>query len=277
MSQSLRAPLSPAEACAGVVLLAGKTVRGKLTYRVSAVLSLIASALGYMVFVLVWRAVYAENPGRLPLSARALFPYLLWAFALNFALMLSVESRFAQRVRLGLVTSDLLRPIGFLPVQLAQAVGDVITNGWLLIPLLALGTWAFGFGVWPPTPSAALFGALSAGLGFLVNFGVSYLLVQVIFLTDSYYGVFFTRTALQQVFSGLSAPLVLFPAPLRAVARALPFHHVIETPVRIWLGQAAPRELPLLLLEQAAWAAGLLLGASAIFSAVLRRHQIQGG
>jgi ABC-2 type transport system permease protein len=94
---------------------------------------------------------------------------------------------------------------------------------------------------------------------------------------QSGYGIFFLRGALHQVFSGLSAPLVMFPPPLRAVAEALPFHHEIETPARLWLGLVPGREVPALLATQAAWAFGLILTGELIFSAVMRRHQIQGG
>jgi ABC-2 type transport system permease protein len=277
VSHSLRAPLRLGQSCRGFLTLTEKTVRGRYAYRVASALSLLANAVGYLVFVLVWRAVYAENPGRLAVPAEQLFPYLMWAFALNFVLTLAVDGRFMQRVRLGLVTSDLLRPMGFMPVQLAQAVGDVVTNAGMMLPLVAVGVLAFGVGVFPPTASALLFGLLSLALAFLVNFGISYLIVQATFLTDSSYGVFFTRVALHQVFSGLSAPLALFPGPLRAAAAALPFHCVVETPVRIWLGQATRSELPGLLLTQLGWAAALLLLSGAIFDQVLKRHQIQGG
>jgi ABC-2 type transport system permease protein len=89
--------------------------------------------------------------------------------------------------------------------------------------------------------------------------------------------VLFARAALHQVFSGLSAPLVMFPPPLRRVAAWLPFRHEIETPARLWLGQASLAEAPSLLLQQAAWGVGLVLAGELVFRAVMHRHQIQGG
>jgi ABC-2 type transport system permease protein len=79
------------------------------------------------------------------------------------------------------------------------------------------------------------------------------------------------------VFSGLAAPLVMFPEALGDVARALPFRHIIETPVRLWLGLVPVADVPVLLLSQTAWAVGLLVVAEAIFRAVMRRYQVQGG
>ena len=115
------------------------------------------------------------------------------------------------------------------------------------------------------------------GLALLVNFAISYLLVQLSFVTQTLYGVYFARVALHQAFSGVAAPLAMFPGALAVWASALPFRHVIETPARILLGQAADSEIPGLLFGQAAWALGLLALSSAIFHSVLKRHQIQGG
>jgi len=129
----------------------------------------------------------------------------------------------------------------------------------------------------PASGLAALLGLVSLGLGFLIGFGISYLMVQAAFLLQSGYGVFFARAAVHQIFSGLSAPLIMFPAGLRNAAEVLPFHHEIETPVRIWLGHATGREAGALLAAQAAWGVGLIVTGELIFRAVMRRHQIQGG
>lgn len=260
----------------GFWVLAEKTLRAKFVYRLSLLVSLVANAVGYVVFFLVWSEVYRGGGGG-ALSSERLFPYLVTAFVLNFALSLNVEVRFGQRLRQGLITSDLLRPLGFMPFQLAQAVGDAAGNLVLVLPVLGLAALEFGAALLPGGLLSCAAGLLSMVLGLLVNFGVSYLVVQASFVTSSFYGVYFTRVALHQVFSGLSAPLVLFPPALRAVAEWMPFRHVIETPVRIWLGHAPLAEVPLLLLEQAAWACGTLALSVALFRAALGRHQVQGG
>jgi ABC-2 type transport system permease protein len=204
-------------------------------------------------------------------------PYLVGAFVLNAVLTLSVEIRFMQRLRQGLITSDLIRPMGFLGVQMAQAVGDVVVNLVLAAPLVLAAALVLGGEMLPERGHDAVLAVASAALAFAVNFGVSYLIVQATFVLQSGYGVMFTRIALHQVFSGLAAPLVAFPAPLRAVAVWLPFRHVIETPVLLWLGQESPAQAARLLLGQAAWAVALLAGGASLFEAALRRHQIQGG
>jgi ABC-2 type transport system permease protein len=277
VSALLREPPSVAQALRGFVVLADKTARARAAYRAAILVTLFTSALGYVVFFLVWRELYRSGTASALMPKAELFSYLLVAFVLNFLLSLQVENRFGQRLRQGLITSDLLRPLGFLPFQLAQAVGDVVMNLLFALPVYAAGYFFLGSEVLPRDASSLALGLVSVALALLVNFSISYLLVQLSFVTQTLYGVYFARAALHQAFSGVAAPLSTFPALLGAWASAMPFRHVIETPARILLGQAAPAEIPALLLGQLAWGVGLLALSSAIFHSVLRQHQIQGG
>jgi ABC-2 type transport system permease protein len=265
------------QAVAGFCVLAQKTAQTKLTYRLATFVTLLSSAFAYCVFLLVWEEVYRRNPHAGPLTREQMLGYLVMAFLVNTTLILNVESRFLQRVRMGLVAGDLVRPLGFVFFQMAQATGDLMVNALYAVPIYAVGLTFAGSALYPASWLAALLGVVSVALAFLIGFGISYLIVQASFVLQSGYGVLFARAALHQVFSGLSAPLVMFPPPLRHVAEWLPFRHEIETPARIWLGQAPLAEAPRLLLTQAAWGVGLVVAGELIFRAVMHRHQIQGG
>jgi ABC-2 type transport system permease protein len=265
------------QSLAGFVVLAQKTAQTKLTYRLATLITLLSSGCAYCVFLLVWREVYRRDPHAGPLSREQMMAYLVMAFLVNSALIMNVETRFLQRVRMGLVTGDLLRPLSFVFFQMAQATGDVAVNVVFAAPIYAAGLLFAGGALSPASPLAAVLGALSLALAFFIAFGVSYLLVQASFVLQSGYGIFFARAALHQVFSGLSAPLVLFPPSLRRVAEWLPFRCEVETPVRLWLGYAEVADAPLLLAEQAAWGLGLLVTGELVFRAVMRHHQVQGG
>jgi ABC-2 type transport system permease protein len=265
------------QSAAGFAVLALKTAASKLTYRFATLISLIASGFAYCVFLLVWMEVYRVNPNPGPLSVTTMKAYLVSAFIVNSILTLSLEFRFMQRVRMGLVVGDLLRPLGFLPFQMAQGLGDALVNVLFVVPIFGVGWWFVGPSMLAPSVANALFGVLSLVVAFVVSFGMSYLVVQAAFVLQSGYGVLFARAAFHQVFSGLAAPLVMFPQALGDAARMLPFRHIIETPVTIWLGLVPGDQIPHLLLGQLAWGVGLLVVAEAIFRAVMRHHQVQGG
>jgi ABC-2 type transport system permease protein len=273
----LRAPLGLLDSLRAFVVLAEKTLRARMVYRISTLISILASAAGYCIFLLVWLAVYRERGGTPALPSSQVFPYLVAAFVLNFTLASSLENRAGVRIMRGLITADLSKPMGFMPWHLAQALGDLLGNALLALPIAIVGIASLGHGLAPPDASAALLGFGSLLLGFLLNFALGFLTIQAFFLTDSYYGVAFTRIALHNAFSGLSAPLALFPEPLRGIARCLPFRHVIETPARVWLGQVRGFDALGHMLLQALWIAVLLPLGSAVFRLALRRVQIQGG
>jgi ABC-2 type transport system permease protein len=273
----LRPPPGLSASLRAFVTLVEKTLRARMVYRFSTLLSVLASAAGYCIFLLVWSEVYRHQGNTLALSASQAFPYLVAAFVLNFTLASSLESRAGLRIARGLVTADLSKPMGFMPWHLAQAVGDLLGNALLALPIAVLGLASLGHGLAPPHLAAACLGLGSIVLGFLVNFAISFLTIQAFFLTDSYYGVTFTRVSLHQAFSGLSAPLALFPEPLRSLAACLPFRHVIETPARVWLGQVDGIAALRCLFQQALWASALLVLGHAVFRVAVRRVQIQGG
>jgi ABC-2 type transport system permease protein len=258
-------------------LLAEKTARTRLTYRLSTVLALLASAISYGVILLVWLEVYRRNPNPGPLPLSKMLAYLVTAFVTSEIMTLAVDWRVLQRVRLGLIATDLIRPMDFVTFQLAQAAGDLLVNALFALPIFGVGLWFVGGGMLPPSLASAVLGVVSGALAFFVSFGMSFLIVQAIFVLHSGYGIITAKVALLQVFSGLSAPLVMFPEGLRNIAVWLPFRHIIETPVSIWLGQARGVDIPGLLFGQALWGVVLVTTGALVFGAVMRRHQVQGG
>ena len=277
MNDDLRAPLSGIGRARGFVSVALRTIGGQWAYRGSTLMALASSAVGYFVLLLVWRQAYAGR-GALPAyPPERLFAYLAVAFILNFALTLAVEVRFGSRLQSGMIAFDVMRPLGCMPLQLARAVGEALSSGVVALVLYGVGWAVFGNIVVPPSAEWLFLGLLSAALALLLNFAIGYLAAQGLFLTLHYYGVTQSRAALHYAFSGLAAPLALFPPGLRSAATVLPFRHVIETPVSIILGLVPRSSVPALLCQQVAWALGLLALAAVLFQACFRRHQLQGG
>jgi ABC-2 type transport system permease protein len=254
-----------------------RALRTSFAYKPAIVISMLTACVSYAVPMLVWRHIYAERGHLLPVPARSLFPYLLLAGSLNFTFTMGVDLRIAQRIRLGLIATDLLRPIDFQFAQLTQALADVLFNVVMVLPFALLAYWLWGADALPPDATALVAFVLSAAVSVFIQFALSFIFVQTAFVTYSNYGIFVARNALHQAFSGLSAPLALFPPALRAVAEYLPFCQTIHTPVSIYLGDIRGAELPVALATQVAWAVGLLSLGRVALRLSLRRLEIQGG
>jgi ABC-2 type transport system permease protein len=254
-----------------------RELRVNLAYTSALPLTLLGAAFNTVIPMLIWRHVYQASPGALTLPKDELFSYLLIAGCLNFVAIMNVEGRVGQRIRLGLVATDLLRPVDFQLTQATHALGNALFNLLLMLPLFGLAFLLWGDVALPASPAALAAAVLSALLGLAILFAVSYIIVQASFVTYSGYGVFVARHAMQLTFSGLSAPLVLFPDWLRAVAECLPFRHTIHTPISIYLGWIGGAEITRALAAQLAWAAGLLLFGRWLLGVSLRRFEVQGG
>ena len=254
-----------------------RALRASFAYKPALLLSMLSAGFAYAVPMLVWRHIYAEASRPLAIPAARLFPYLLIAGCLNFAFAMNVEGRIGQRIRMGLIATDLLRPVDFQLAQLAQALSDGVFNLVLVVPIFGLALLFWGQNALPSGAAALFAFALSLLLSFVILFAVSFIFVLATFVTNSGYGVFVARNALQQTFSGLSAPLALFPAGLRAVSEWLPFRHTIHTPVSIYLGWLHGAAVLRALGAQVSWALGLLLLGRFLLGRALRRFDIQGG
>jgi ABC-2 type transport system permease protein len=254
-----------------------RSARTSFAYKPALLLGMLTMAIAYVVPMLVWRHVYEARGETLAVSSRQLFPYLLLAASLNTCFFLGVEWRVGQRIRLGLIATDLLRPVDFQLSQLSQALADVVLNVTTVLPFLALAYALWGSAALPQDAWSLLAFFVSSSLALLIHFALSFIFVQAAFVTFSNYGIFVAKSALQQAFSGLSAPLALFPPSLRAVAEYLPFCHTIHTPISIYLGALSGPALTHALCVQAGWALGLLLVGRALLVLSLRYLEIQGG
>ena len=72
-------------------------------------------------------------------------------------------------------------------------------------------------------------------------------------------------------------PLTFFPTWLRAIAHALPFSSIVQTPIDVWLGKHHGAELVGILALQAMWAIVLLGLGRVTLRLGAKKLVIQGG
>ena len=254
-----------------------RSLKASFAYRASTVTSVLTATVQYAIPMLVWRQVYAQNPGTLSVSRAQMFPYLLLACCINYALSMSVEFRIGQRIRQGLIATDLLKPVDFQIAQGIQAVSDGLFNGALGMVVFACGYLFLGPSILPPDLASFGLFLVSFLLAFVIQYCICFIFVQGAFYTYSGYGIFAARGALHQTFSGLSAPLILYPPFLKSAAGWLPFRHTIATPVSIYLGSVRGDEALGLVLQQLAWAVGLFIVGKFLMIQSLKQLEVQGG
>ena len=250
-----------------------KALQAHLAYTGSLFTALLSQALGFAITVLIWRGAW-KGSGE---EAKAFFAYLTLAFLCNFSLSIFLERSVGERISEGLIATDLIKPVDFQNVYLFQSLSDATYQSFIAAAVALAGALVLGPALLPAGALALGLGLLSWILAFFVQYGISFLFTQGLFITFQNYGVFTTRMVLHQAFAGIFAPLSVFPPQLKLVADALPFQHVVYTPTAIWLGRLAGAQAQHALGLQVLWAAGLFLAGRLVFGRIRRNLVVQGG
>jgi ABC-2 type transport system permease protein len=182
----------------------------------------------------------------------------------------------ALRIRDGSIATDLARPLDpqryWLAFDLGRAPYHLIFRG--ILPF-AVGAAVFRLHYPSPPDLVAFF--VSVVLAVVVSFGFRFLYNSAAFWLVDIRGVVTLALTVSLFFSGMILPLTFFPSWLRAIAYALPFASIMQTPIDVWLGKHHGPELAGILALQAAWALALLAAGRLTLRLGARKLVIQGG
>lgn len=258
---------------------AAGSLQNLLQYRATYFVNMTTTATSAAVMVFLWRAVYAQSPGDGPggFGVRGVTTYLLVAQLLAVLNTNRVDSDVNQDIYRGDIAVALVRPVSYPVMRFFTAVPVVFTNA-VLVALPVLVVFAAIFPLQVPTAGNVLLFAAALGPSILIAFVVNLLAGLAGFVTTNTWGVRIFKDSLLVFLAGQLVPLDLMPAPLRAVASALPFQAMVDSPLRLLLGRYRDGgEAALLLLRQAAWAAAMLVVCALVWRRAVRRVQVLGG
>lgn len=182
-----------------------------------------------------------------------------------------------RTIRTGDIVGDLTKPIDFYALWLARDLGraamSVLTRG---VPILVVFPLFWDL-VWPSSAGAWLAFGLSALLAILLSFSWRFLVNVSAFWTMDAYGL--GRVAFMAVllFSGFVIPVAFFPDWLQSIARALPFHAMVNTPAEVYLGIREGGAAAAAIAVQALWVVVLAAAARLAYRRGVARLVVQGG
>jgi ABC-2 type transport system permease protein len=180
------------------------------------------------------------------------------------------------RIRDGSIATDLSRPLDpqryWLAFDLGRAPYHLIFRG--LLPF-AIGAIVFRLH-YPAALDLAAF-LVSIVLAVVVSFGFRFLYNSAAFWLVDIRGVVTLALTVSLFFSGMVLPLAFFPSWLRAIAHALPFASIVQTPIDIWLGKHHGGALAGILALQVVWAVALLALGRVTLRLGAKKLVIQGG
>ena len=150
-------------------------------------------------------------------------------------------------------------------------INQMITYYILVFTLSSLSCWGVNEDI-----AYSLFLAVIL-LGIPVTFFFTMIIGLVGFYSSSIWGMQILRKSIICIFSGLIAPITLFPKWFQVIANVLPFKELIYTPINIWLGQVSMNDIILVMIKQIIWI-GVLYGiAKMFFNHAVKKVTINGG
>ena len=259
------------------LILTEQSLQSSFAYRVPFFMTLLAGLIQALVLYSIWFVVFRSRDTLSGFTFAQMTTYIFVSYGVKNLYSFYTEAIMCSSIRDGSVATELIKPLNYQLARFFESLGSVAVEGLFVVILVV----AVGFGLFsmkgPASATAAVLFVLSAGIGLLISFCISYIVGLVSFWTTSVYGIINSKRFIMDFLSGGLIPLVFFPPWLRSVAGFLPFPAVVHLPVSIYLGTISGSDAVRALAQQGLWAVGLWLLGHALWSRAVRQVTIFGG
>ena len=267
--------MTPRRAVLVFLALLGREVRMTLHHRWWLALMQLGAVTGPAISLLVWDG--ARRAGAdLPVSSEFLTTYLLLVSVVALLTSSWTTQHLSASIRLGGLSSWLVRPCSTHLAQLANNLGEKLVKAAVLLPLLAVLAVPFrdelrlpgGIGRWDAFAVATV---LAAALAYLLDVAIG----SLAFWFEDTAGVDRLRALGSRVLSGAVLPLAMFPASTQGFLDVQPFRFLVSFPIEVLLLEDRSGVARGFVL-QLGWLAVVALATVALWRRGLRSYQAAG-
>lgn len=246
-----------------------------LTYRAWLALLQLSNLIVPTISLLVWRGALTLGATP-PVSPDFLVTYFVLV-ALVSMLTSSWTTRFlAESIRLGGLSSWLVRPCSTHLNSLANNVSEKLVKLALLLPMIGVLAFALrGQFRLPSDPWPWLAFTAALVLAAVITFCLDIIIGSLAFWFEDTTGVDRFRSLAARVLSGAVVPLALFPDAVSGLLRVQPFRFMLSFPLEVLLGSVSGSAAAGFA-WQTGWAVAFALSALATWRIGLRRYQGAG-
>lgn len=229
-----------------------------------------------IVYIFVWQAIYSQtgNSGGMPIEQ--MITYYILMISIVSIVTWGINEDMAKSIRNGQIQKELLTPISYLQYYFGIYIGEVIFAA--IIGILAFIVCVIIWGVIPP---ASFLNLILFFVLIIIGLPITYFLQAIIgivgFYTNSIWGMQILRKSIIYIFSGVIAPISLFPEWFQTISNFLPFKELVYTPIQIYLGQFPMEQIGLIILKQIIWGIILYLIAKIFFNHAVKQVTVNGG
>lgn len=231
-----------------------------------------------MIFVniSIWKAIYEEEEVVGGVQFKMLITYIVLGFLLQSIFAMD-DFLIENKVRSGLISSDLLKPINFRLYIFSYNIGTLVFKIFMqLLPALIVSVILFR--MLPPfSLTSAIYFVTSSVLGYLVLYNLNFLVWVSSFWFYWTFSLVTIKDAAIMIFSGALLPLWFMPKGLVDFIKLTPFDSIYFTPISLYLGQVPSDEIIFSIARQVIWILVLFGTGQLLWRSANKKLVVQGG
>lgn len=228
------------------------------------------------VYIFVWQAIYNQTGSAGEFSLSQIVTYYILAISFSSIATWGVNGMMSYSIRNGQINKELLNPISYFKYYFGINLGEM-----LFATVIGIATFIICSMFWklalPTNFMDLILCILVILLGIPITFFIQMIVGTIGFYTNSIWGMEILKKAIIQIFSGIIAPISLFPLWFQELSKLLPFKELIYTPINIWLGQVSYNEIIFIIIKQTLWGIILYIIAKLFFNHAVKKLTINGG
>ena len=229
-----------------------------------------------VVYIFVWQAIYNQTGDAGGYTLSQMITYYILVFTLIAFATWGINEDMAHSIRNGKINKELLNPLTYFKYYFGMNLGELAFALVVGIATFIICNifWSVSF---PVSIIHFILFIIVILLGIPITFFLQMIAGTVGFYSNSIWGMQILRQAIISIFSGIIAPITLFPEWFQTLANILPFKELIYTPINIWLGEIAITEVWPIIVKQIIWGIILYIIAKIFFNHAIKKVTINGG
>ena len=259
-----------------IIAIAKQEAREGLYYRFDLLLYIFNFIIEITVYVFIWLAIYNKGNQILGMTFEQVTTYYILVVSLNPIISWGINETMGNAIREGEILRELLNPISYFNYYFGIRIGELIES--VIVGIITFLICSLLFGVLLPASLLNfIFFMIVISLSVVIVYFFELIIGTSAFYTNSIWGVEILKRAILSIFSGMIAPISLFPEIFQKVANILPFKDCIYTPISIYFGQLNNTEILQVILKQFIWIFILYIVAKILFNKAVKNVTVNGG
>lgn len=251
-------------------------VQDASAYRGNLIVGVLSNFIITAVMFYIWKVIYETNVIIDNYNWEDMKIYLFISFICNSTLSWSAETKISKKIITGELTSDLIKPMGFMSMTFFETAGAGVPVS--MISILIMSIVAIFMKIQMPTnPIVYFMFIISLVFSFVINFFISFICALLCFWTENYFGITKSKQVIVNFFSGALIPLTMMPGVLQKIAYALPFQGIVYIPSSIFMESTVGRDAMYLILSQIVWCIVLYIVQVILWRCAIKKVVINGG